>query len=74
MCVVIVYSPICDAIKLETNLRILIKPFFCITKKSGQKYKYLNNERALRMKQKVLFNIFKTLALRQIKTTWKVRV
>ena len=42
-----VYFPHCDVIDLEPNLSFLIKPFFYITKKSEQKYKYLKNENEL---------------------------
>ena len=30
----------------EINLNFLIKPFFYITKKSSQKYKYIENEKS----------------------------
>ena len=31
--------------KFEINLFFLIKPFFCMNKKSRQKFKYLENEK-----------------------------
>ena len=44
MCIAIVCFPGCDAINYETNLIFLITPFFYMTKKSRQKFKYLENE------------------------------
>ena len=41
---VVVYFPGCDVINLEINLIFLIKPFFYMTKKSRQKFKYFENE------------------------------
>ena len=51
----------------EIDLVFLIKPFFCMTKKSRQKFKYLENEKSFKMKQKAFFIIFKGLSLKQIK-------
>ena len=39
----IVCFPGCDVINFEINLISLIKPFFYMTKKSRQKFKYLEN-------------------------------
>ena len=45
MCIVIIICfPVYDAIQLEINLNFLIKQFFQITKKLGQKFKYLKNK------------------------------
>ena len=41
----IVCFPSCDVKNFEINLIFLIKPFFYMTKKSKQKFKYLENER-----------------------------
>ena len=38
--IVIIYVPGCDVINFEINQNFLIKPFFYITKNSGQKYRY----------------------------------
>ena len=38
-----------------------------MTKKSRQKFKYIENEKAFKMKQKVFLKIFKGLSLKQIK-------
>ena len=45
MCIAIIYFPSCDALDFEVNLIFLIKPFFCMTKKSRQ-FKYLENEKS----------------------------
>ena len=46
MCISIVCIPDCDMINFEINLLFLIKPFFCITKESQQKFNYLEGERS----------------------------
>ena len=43
-CIVIIRCPVSDDINFENNLNFLAKPFFYITKKSGQKCKYFKNE------------------------------
>ena len=45
-CIVIICCPAFDAINFEIDHSFLIKPFFYITKKSGQKCKYLKNEKS----------------------------
>ena len=45
MCISIVSFPGCDVICFVNNLIFLIKPFFYMTKKSRQKFKYLENEK-----------------------------
>ena len=42
MCIAIVCFPGCDVI----NFEIKTKPFFYMTKKSRQKFEYLNNEKS----------------------------
>ena len=37
----------CDVINFEVNLIFLIKSFFCMTKMSRQKFKYIENEKKL---------------------------
>ena len=39
--IVNICCPICDVTKFQINLNLLIKPFFYITKKLGQKCKYI---------------------------------
>ena len=58
LCITIVCSPGCDAIKFEINLIFLIKPFCYMTKKSRQKPKYLENEMSFRGKIKSIFLSF----------------
>ena len=38
--------PGCNVINYEINLILLIKPFLYMTKKSSQKFKYLENEKS----------------------------
>ena len=46
MCIAIVFVPGCNVINLEISLIFLITPFFYITKKSRQKFKYLDNRKS----------------------------
>ena len=46
MYIAIVCYPGYDVINLKINLTFLIKPFFYMTKKSRQKFKYLENEKS----------------------------
>ena len=39
MYIAIAYFPVCDVINFETDLIFLMKPFFYMTKKLGQKFK-----------------------------------
>ena len=39
------YFPSCDVINFEMNLAFLIKPFYYLTKKSRQTFKYLENKK-----------------------------
>ena len=51
MCIAIVCFPSCDVINVEINLIFLIKPFFYMTEKSRQKFKYfVKTKRAFKMK------------------------
>ena len=58
MCITIVCLPVCDVIKFETTLNILIKPFYYITKKSRQKPKYLVNKKSFWGEIKSIFPQF----------------
>ena len=42
----------------EINLIILIKPFFHMTKRSKQKFKYIENEKRLQGEIKSIFHLF----------------
>ena len=57
MYIIIVCFPGCDAINFEITLIFLIKPFFCMTKNSRQKFKYLENEKSFSEK-KIVFHYF----------------
>ena len=46
MCIAIVCFPGCDVIYVEINLIFLIKPFFYMTEKSRQKFKYFENKKS----------------------------
>ena len=46
MCVAIICFPGCDVINFEINLIFLTKPFFYMTKKSRQRFKYLENKKS----------------------------
>ena len=46
MCISIVCFPCCDVVSFEINFIFLIKPFSYMTKKSRQKFKYLENEKS----------------------------
>ena len=45
MCILIIYCSLFDVMNFEMHLTFAIKPFFYITKKSGQKCKYLKNQK-----------------------------
>ena len=53
----IVCFPDCDVIKFEMNLTFLIKPFFYVTEKSRQKFKYLKSVKRVKVKIKSIFFI-----------------
>ena len=64
VCIVIICCPFCEVINLEINVSFLTKPLFYITKKSGQKCKYLKNkQRAFNMKWKAFLVAFKGLSV-----------
>ena len=42
--IVIIYCPVCDVINFEINYSFLIKPFFYVTKNSGQKFNYVRED------------------------------
>ena len=65
MSIVIICCQVCDVIYFEINLSPFIKPFLYITKKSGQKFKYLKKEKSFEHEI-----IFKGLLLKQIKTAF----
>ena len=48
----------CDIINSEINLIFLIKLFFYMTKKSRQKFKYLDNEKSFQGQKESIFDHF----------------
>ena len=58
MCIAIVCFPGCGIINFEISLIFLIKPFFYLTKKSRQKFKYLDNKKSFRDEIKSIFHHF----------------
>ena len=51
----IVCFPDFDVINFETNLTFLIRPFLYLTKKSRQKFKYLENKKIFKGEIKSIF-------------------
>ena len=49
MCIVIVCYPVCDIMSFKIYLSFLIKPFFCMGKKSELKFKYLKNGKSFKV-------------------------
>ena len=58
VCMVILCYPGCDVINFEVNLIFLIKPFFYISKKLRQKFRYLENEKSFSDETKSIFHHF----------------
>ena len=58
MCIAIVCVPGCDVRNFEINLIFLIKPFLYMTKKSTQKFEYLENEKSYQGEIKGSFHHF----------------
>ena len=63
ICIVISYCLICDVINFEINHGFFIKPFFHITKRSGQNINISGTKRAFNMNIKAFFIIFKVLSI-----------
>ena len=63
MCIAIVCFPDCDVINMEINLIFEISPFFYLTKKSRQKFKYLENKKSFKDEKKSFFINFKELSV-----------
>ena len=58
MCIEIVCYLGCNIINFEVILIFLIKPFLYMTKKSRQKFKYLENEKGFQGEIKNIFHHF----------------
>ena len=52
---------------MKSSLSFLSSRFFYVTRKSGQKFKYLENEKSFKDEIKCIFHDFKGLSLKQIK-------
>ena len=60
MCIAVICCPVCDVINFEIDLRLLFtKPFFYITKNTGQNLNASRTKRTSNIKQKALFIIVK---------------
>ena len=59
MSIVIMCCSVCGEINFETDISFLIKPFSNMIKKSGRKFKYLQNKK--------IKELFKELLLKEIK-------
>ena len=55
LCIAIVCFPGCDVIRFEINLIFLIKSFYYTTKKSRQRFEYLENEKGFQGDIKSIF-------------------
>ena len=72
MCITIVYLPGCDVINFEINLIFLIRLFCYMTKKSRQKFKYLENEKNFWGEIKTIFHDFWwALICQKLSQTWE---
>ena len=58
MYIVIICCPVYDLINFEINHGFVIKPLFYMTKKSGQKRKYLTKEKSFQHEIKSIFHQF----------------
>ena len=64
--------PGCDVVNFEINLIFLIKPFFYMTKKSRQKFRYLENENIFMRNKKHFSSFFKGFQLPKIVSDLRV--
>ena len=66
--------PGCDVINFGINLIFPIKPFFYMTKKSRQNFKYLENKNAFKVKWKAISSFLKGLQLPKIVSDLRERL
>ena len=72
MCIVITCWPVFNVINFEINHRIPIKPFFCITKKSRRKHKYLRNKKSCsKWNKKYILSFLKGFHCQKLYQTWE---
>ena len=62
MCIAIIFCTVCDVKNFQIDYSFLIKPFFYITKMSGQKCKYLKSKKSFWYERNSLFLLFKGLS------------
>ena len=58
MCIAIIFCTVCDVKNFQIDYSFLIKPFFYITKMSGQKCKYLKSKKSFWYERNSLFLLF----------------
>ena len=58
MCIVIIYFPVDGVMNFKINRIFLIKPFSYMTKKPGQTFEYLKNEKSFWVGIKSIFHDF----------------
>ena len=57
--ILVICCPVCEVINFVINFSFVIKPLFCITKKSKQKCKYLKSGKSFWLETKSIFHYFK---------------
>ena len=63
--ILVICCPVCEVINFVINFSFVIKPLFCITKKSKQKCKYLKSGKSFWLETKSIFHYFKRTFNRQ---------
>ena len=58
----------------EINLIFLLRLFFYVTKKSRQKFKYLENEKSLKREIKTIFHHFNGFSVAKIISDLRLRL
>ena len=58
MCIVTIYFPVDGVMNFKINRIFLIKPFSYVTKKLGQTFEYLKNEKSFWVGRKSIFHDF----------------
>ena len=72
MYITIVSLPGCDVVKVETNLIFLNKPFCYMTKKSRQKFRYLENKKSFWCEIKSIFHhLLRAFSCQELSQTWE---
>ena len=74
LCIAIVCFPGCDVINFEINFIFLNKPFSFLTKRSSQKFKYLENENSFYSETKSILHLLKGFSVDKIVSHQKVRL